>query len=138
MPLEILTEPWAAAWCRALNESETYRAAAASWEGAVAIVMTADPAQGVAERRAVHLDLWHGTCRGSRVATDADLAQARYVLQASPAVWNQLLDGSLDAVAAVMAGKLSLVRGSLASLLPYVGAAKALVAAAARLDAASS
>ncbi len=134
MPVEILSEAWATAWCHALNSSETYRSAAASWEGAVAIVMTADEAQGVAERRAVYLDLWHGACRAARVATEADLAQARYVLQASPGVWKQLLAGSVDAVAAVMSGKLSLTRGSLASLLPYVGAAKALVAAAGRID----
>jgi len=56
---EILTEAWASAWRDALNSSESYRTAAASWEGAVVVAVRAEPERGI-KQRAVFLDLWHG------------------------------------------------------------------------------
>jgi len=44
---EILTEAWASAWRDALNSSESYRTAAASWEGAVVVAVRAEPERGI-------------------------------------------------------------------------------------------
>jgi putative sterol carrier protein len=126
---EILSDEWASAWCQALNASATYRAAAASWEGAVLVAVRGDPAHGVAPR-AVFLDLWHGTCRTVRAAGPDEAAAARYALTADAATWMRLLAGALDPLAAVMSGALELTKGSVASLFPQVAAAKELVAVA--------
>jgi putative sterol carrier protein len=126
---EVLTEAWAKAWCDALNASERYRQAAASWEGAVVIAVRADAARGVPEG-AVFLDLWHGACRGTHVAGAADIEAARFVITASAETWGQLLRGVLDPMFAVMNGALELTKGSVGSLFPQVAAAKELVAVA--------
>jgi putative sterol carrier protein len=131
---EAFTPEWAAAWQDALQASEGYRRAAATWEGAVALVMHADPALGVAERRAVWLDLWHGECRAARLATEEDLLTAAYVIEAGAPIWRDLLDGRTSPVMALMTGKLSLTRGNLAALIPYAGAANELVAVASRIN----
>jgi putative sterol carrier protein len=130
---EAFTPEWAAAWHAALDASEEYRRAAATWEGAVALVMHPDPALGIAARRAVFLDLWHGTCRDARLASEADLAAAAYVIEASAGVWRDLLDGRTSPIMALMTGKLSLTRGNLAGLLPYAGAANELVSVATQI-----
>lgn len=130
---EAFTPEWATAWHAALDSSEAYRRAAATWEGAVALVMHPDPALGVPARRAVFLDLWHGACRAARPASEADLAAAAYVIEANAGVWRDLLDGRTSPIMALMTGKLSLTRGNLASLLPYAGAANELVSVATRL-----
>ncbi len=117
------SQSWAEAWCSALNESETYRAVAAAWEGAVALVSR----ELEGEPLAVHLDLHHGACRGARVARADDLATAAYVLEAPPAVWRELLEGRGSPVMALVTGRLWLTRGELATLLPYAGAAKELL-----------
>lgn len=131
---EILTDAWARAWGEALNGSATYRAVAASWEGAVLVAVRGDPGRGV-EERAVFLDLWHGTCRDARAARPGDLEAARYALTADAGTWAGLLSGTLDPMSAVMGGALDLTKGSVGSLFPQLAAAKELVAVARSLKA---
>lgn len=128
--MEVFTEPWCEACCRQLNARASYREAAAGWQGAVVLVMTADPAHGIDSERAVWIDLHQGACRDARVATDADRASATYVLQADPAGWKRLLAGEADPVSALMTGKLRLTRGSLFALARYAQAAREMVLAA--------
>lgn len=120
---------WAAAWGEYLNASDTYRVAAASWEGDVVLEVAVD---GDAPPRAVYLDLWHGTCRVAREATHADLTGARYLLRGTRLAWSQVLGGSVGPMMAVLTGKLRLIRGSLSDLLPFATAAQELLASAGR------
>jgi len=130
---EAFTAAWANAWRDALNASETYRRAAASWEGAVALVMHPDGEAGIAERRTAFLDLWHGACRAARVASEADLAAAPFVIEGGAGTWRDLLSARTSPILALMTGKLSLTRGSVTALLPYASAANELVVTAARV-----
>lgn len=126
-PLIAFTDAWAEAWAEHLNTSAAYREAAATWEGGVVL----EVADGSAEpEAAVYLDLWHGACRAGRVATAADREAARYVLRGSRSTWQQVLAGKSQPIMAVMTGRLRLVRGDLAGLLPYAGAAKELLSTA--------
>lgn len=128
--MEVFTEEWCAACCEKLNHREAYHLAAAGWEGAAVLVMSADPAAGVDEDRAVWLDIHHGGCRGTRVATQADLDGAPYVFRAGAADWKRLLAGEVDPISAVMTGKLKLSRGNLFTLAKYAQAAREMVLAA--------
>lgn len=128
--MEVFTEEWCTACCARLNARESYRTAAADWEGSVVLVMTADPAQGVDADRAVWIDARHGVCHESHVASAAERGSATYVLQADPAGWQRLLAGEADPVSSLMTGKLRLIRGNLFALAKYAGAAKEMVLAA--------
>lgn len=128
---QIFSGPWAQACAEALRNRPAYREAAAAWEGAILLVMAPEPGEGVAGERCVLLDLWHGDCRSARAALPDEESLARYVLVGSPAAWNQVLSGTVAPLMAVMLGRLRLTKGDLTELLPYVGAARELVAAAA-------
>jgi putative sterol carrier protein len=128
--MEVFTEEWCAACCDRLNQRESYRLAAAGWEGAAVLLMSADPEQGVNDDRAVWLDIHHGQCRSARVATEEDLETAPYVFRAGPAQWKRLLANEMDPVSAVMQGKLKLSRGNLFTLAKYAPAAREMVLAA--------
>lgn len=130
MALEAFSPAWAEAWARELNESEAYRSTAASWEGAVALVLDDGNSEG---RRAVVLDLWHGHCRSGRTADPDRLDEAVYVFQGNLAGWKQVLTEGGSPVMALMAGRIRLIKGSLAALLPYASAAKALLELAGRV-----
>jgi putative sterol carrier protein len=134
MPLEVFTEEWSRACCEQLNQHEGYRQAAADWEGDSVMVMTADPALGVQQDRAVYLDAHQGNCRGARVATAEDMEKASYVFQADAATWRRLMAGEVEPVQAVMTGKLKLTRGSLMSLAKHAAAASAMVKAVALVE----
>lgn len=131
-PLEVFGDAWAQALHDRLATDDAYRKAAARWEGAL-VLEIADAERADADR-GVFLDLWHGECRQARPAADTDRDDALYVIQASESVWRQVLAGEIDPLFGLMSGKMKLVRGSVAALLPYAGAAKALVNAAASLD----
>jgi len=128
MVYEVFTQPWAEAWCQALNQDETYARVARRWEGALLLVMEADPAYGLPEPRYVWVDLWHGACRAARVGTPADAARAAFVLQAPASVWYRILKGEMGPIAALVRGQLRLKKGNLMALVPYVRAAERLVA----------
>jgi len=133
MAAELFGEDWARAWREEIAASAAYRRAAASWEGAMVFAMTSDGASGPGGERRIYLDLWHGDCRAARPAADEDVAAAPYVVAGAAAVWREVLEGRIEPFVAVMSGKLRLVRGSLARLLPYVAAARELLAAARRV-----
>lgn len=128
--MEVFTEEWAQACCDALNRSESYRASAATWEGEIILSMAADPAQGVDADRAVYIDTHRGECRRAHVAGDEEMEKAAFTFRADPATWKRLLAREMEPVAAVMQGKLRLVRGNLFALARYAQAAKDMVAAA--------
>lgn len=129
MAPEVFTQEWANAWCAALNASDAYRDAAAGWQGAVALVMSAGRG-GSQSERAVFLDVSGGRCHGARVARAGDVEAARYVIEAAPDAWRMMLSGELAPLIALVTGKLRLTRGDFASLLPYADAARELVAVA--------
>jgi len=136
MAIEVFSEEWSHACCDQLNRHEPYKSAASSWEGAIVMVMRADPRSGLEEDRAAYFDLHHGECRGARVATEEDLARAPYVMAAKPDVWKQVFGRQLDPISALMFGKLKLERGSMFSLARYTAAAKEMVVAASMVEAA--
>lgn len=122
---------WASAWRAHLNDSPEYREAAGDWEGDVVLEMAEEDG---GSGRAVYLDLWRGACRAARVATTADLEAARFLLRGPRRAWEQVLSGQLAPVMAVLTGRLRLARGSLAELMPYAAAARAMLAAPAAFD----
>jgi putative sterol carrier protein len=134
MAAEIFTEDWAQLWNDAINDNADYKKAAAKWEGAIGMVMTADPAMGIPSERVVVADLWHGDCRGAEASTSDDLDDVPYIIKANPAAWKRVLSGKLDPIVGLMGGKLKLAKGGLFALLPYAKAAKELVVSAIAVD----
>ena len=134
MGAEIFTEAWAQLWNNSINANQDYKKAATKWEGAIALVMTADAAMGITKERVVIADLWHGDCRHAKTATTAELDDTPYLITADPAVWKSVLAGRTDPIVGLVGGKLKLARGSLFALLPYAKAAKELVRSAIDVD----
>jgi ribonucleoside-diphosphate reductase beta chain len=117
---------WAVALGDALESSAMYREAARRWDGAVCLQRTADADHGH-PAAAVFLDLKHGRCHAARLATEADLQQARFVISGPHTAWLTVLRGDEAPTVALMRGHLKLSKGMLPMLLPHVGAANALV-----------
>lgn len=131
---EPFSPPWIAAWAAALRQSDSYRAAARNWEGAVVLEQAPGRGESPDAARSVFLDLWRGECRAAREATAADREAARYVISGPRASWERVLHGELSPTMAIMRGALSLAKGSLGGLLPHVGAATEMLRLAQGLD----
>ena len=130
------SQDWAENLARELRASDAYRAAAETWEGPLVLALAPDGDDGDEDHgaHAAFLDLWHGECRDARAANDDDRSQAEFLIAAGADAWRRVLAGELEPIFALMSGKLKLVRGSLAKLLPQAIAARELVAAATRIN----
>ena len=126
--MKLFSNEWQDAWCHALGESEGYKKAASSWHGD--LILSIEPDQDVGVRHFLKLD--KGDCYEIRDATDEDTC--RFELSAPRAVWLELLKKGTDPIYLVMRGKLKVVQGSKAQLLPYAKAAKEMLAAAKNLE----
>lgn len=133
MPYELFTREWAALWGRQINASDAYRLAAQTWKWPLILTMKEDPTLGVPER-SIFLDLFKGECRETRAAAPEDFDETPFVLSADLMTWKQVLDGELEPIPGIVRGRIRLLKGSLATLLPYVLAAKELVCAATRVE----
>jgi putative sterol carrier protein len=134
MTRELFTLEWALAWRDEILANPTLKAVAGNWVWPLVLIMKADPELGLECDRSVYLDLYQGVCRAARLATPDDLEQAPYLLSADPRTWKQVLDRRLEPLVGVMRGKLRLVKGSVAVVLPHVRAAMELVEAAIRVE----
>ena len=131
---EIFTNEWARVWAEEINASEAYRRAAASWEEPMVLTMKADRRAGIPDDRSVYLDLYRGECREARAASERDAQKARYVIRATPKVWEQAIDGSLKVSWALLRGELKVLKGSKSKLSSHAEAWRQMVAAARRVE----
>lgn len=94
----------------------------------MALAVRPDPSQGFPRGVAVVLDLWHGDCRGVKVVEgEAAVNLADFVIEADLATWQEVLEGRLEPLTALMRGLLEFKKGSFAALAPYAQAAQELV-----------
>lgn len=121
---------WVVAYKEALNKSDAYRTAGATWtHGPVALVTKAEPALGLAEPVGIWLDLERGVCRDARVVALDEAQKAPFCITGEYARWKQVLKKQIDPIQGMMQKKLEL-RGQMTVLVRYVQASKELVEAA--------
>jgi putative sterol carrier protein len=123
---EFPSEAWLAAYVERINASDSYREAAADWEGDVALVIEAEPDKGVPEDVWAWVDLWHGECREGRIVSAEEGDRARFVVRAPYSRWKEVIRKELDPVKGMMQGKLRL-KGDLPTIVRHVKAASELV-----------
>ena len=124
---------WVAAYRDAVNASDAYRKAGAGWtHGAVALVVRADLAIGLAEPVGIWLDLHQGACRDARQVSPDEAARAPFCITGEYLRWKQVLRNELEPIAGMMQRKLE-VKGQMTIIVRFVEAAKELVNAAGRV-----
>ena len=116
---------WIDTLCEALNASETYRDKGSGWK--YPIVFRMYDLEADDEERLVYLDLKKGHCEEARVGTEEDIKNVSYVISGSEEHWLKLFNGQMEAVPALMQGKLKLQKGSMFSLISHTAAAQALL-----------
>lgn len=125
---------WCTAFAQAINANPGYRAAAKDWtHGAVAMVVTAEPAIGIAEDMAIWLDVDRGECRSGRLVSRQEADTAPFVIVASHARWKEVIKKQLDPTKGMMQNKLKLTKGHMPTIVKYVTANKELVESTSRV-----
>jgi putative sterol carrier protein len=123
---EFPSEEWLKEFVDRVNGSESYKEAAATWEGDVCFVFEAEPDKGVPEDIYGWLDLWHGECREGKLVDREEGEKASFVIRAPYSRWKEVMKRELDPVKGMMQGKLKL-KGDLPTIVRYVKASNELV-----------
>jgi len=119
---------WCVAYKDAINANPGYKAAAREWTyGAVAMVVSAEPAIGIAEDTAMFLDVHQGTCRDCRLTSREEAEKASFVIVASYARWKEVIRKQLDPTKGMMQNRLKLTKGHMPTMVKFVTASKELV-----------
>jgi putative sterol carrier protein len=125
---------WCSAYKDAINANPGYKVAGKDWtHGAVAMVVMADPAIGIAEDMAMWLDLHQGECKECRLTSREDAEKAPFVIVASYARWKEVIRGQLDPTKGMMQNKLKLTKGNMPTMVKFVTASKELVESTSRV-----
>jgi putative sterol carrier protein len=130
MPIPFASEAWIKALQAALNQSETYRAAAQGWEGDFYFVVSADRTRPAVQ---LYMDLWHGECRQAYVAANANTYGPEFVIEAPLAIWRKVIEKKLDPIQGLMTRQLKL-KGNLVKVLRAPLAAMRLVQCCTQID----
>lgn len=121
----VFSPAWIDACAHAINHNDAYRKAAVNWRWPLLLQIIHDEVRTTS----IYLDLYQGSCRGARLATAVDSANAEFVLEASESIWHKVLTGQLDPIAGIMRRQLILTKGSLTTLAMHGATAKALITA---------
>lgn len=123
--LTVFGPEWIESYKQQVRGSPSYKKAAAAWEGDMTLVVQADGA-AFPQDCYIYMDLWHGEARDIRLVDAEEGTRAKFVITGGYPRWKQVVKGELEPIKGMMQGKLKL-RGNLAYVVRFVGAAKELV-----------
>ncbi|MDX1616848.1 MAG: SCP2 sterol-binding domain-containing protein [Candidatus Promineifilaceae bacterium] len=131
MAHEFPSDGWVKAAQAELNSSDSYREAAANWEGDIVFLITALP--GGQKEQALYMDLWHGECRDAYAVDDMSEVQSEFTITAPFPVWKKVLEGDLDPIRGLVSRQLKL-KGNMMKVMKAPRAAVELVNSCAQVD----
>jgi putative sterol carrier protein len=134
MSLRFPSAEWCAAYKDAINANANYATTGREWtHGAVAMVVTADPAIGIAQDTAMWLDVHQGRCNDCRLVSREEADKAAFVLVGTYARWKEVIRKLLDPTKGMMQNKLKLTKGHMPTMVKFVTASKELVESTTRV-----
>jgi len=121
---------WMKAMAEEVNRSESYRKAAAKWEGDFYFI--AEPGPGLPEPVVLYIDLWHGEAREAGEVADEGEKSPEFVIRAPLNTWRKVIEKKLDPIQGMMTGRLKL-KGTMSKIMRFPKAASELVNCATRV-----
>jgi putative sterol carrier protein len=117
--LEVFSDEWCQAWEDMVKASKDFAVHNKGWEGDIGCVILKDPAARVDQNQYLYLDFADGVVNGIHM-TDRETAEnAKFVISGDYIRWKQVALRELDAVKAMMQGKLKL-KGNLPYVVKYL------------------
>ena len=133
MPL-FPSEEWVEAWVALANASTEFEASGAGWEGAVGIVIEADPRSGVPETLYVRLDGRNGKWLAHALGTSSGiLGTTKFVLRAPYLRWKDLVRQDLHPIKGLLQGRIR-IQGHLPVILRWIASIVILARLAGEVD----
>jgi len=117
--LIVFSDEWCKAWEEKVRQSEDFKVYNKGWEGDISGIMYKDPAANVHEDKYLYMLFHDGEVKSIRMTDKETAEKCKFIISGDYARWKQVGKGELDAVKAMMQGKLKL-KGNLPYVVKYV------------------
>ena len=117
--LKVFSDEWCQEWEAKVKASQDFAKYNKGWKGDISCIMQADPERHVPETQYMYLHFDDGQVISIRMTDQATAEAAKFVMTGPYVRWKQVALGELDAVKALMQGKLKL-KGNLPYVVKYV------------------
>ncbi len=124
MAFKFPSDEWIKELAVQVNKSESYRKAAAKWEGDFYFIV--EPGPGVSEPMWLYVDLWHGEARSAYEVADESAESPEFVIRAPVSTWRRVIEKKLDPIQGMITGQLKLT-GTMSKIMRFPKAAAELV-----------
>ncbi|MEW6264555.1 MAG: SCP2 sterol-binding domain-containing protein [Thermodesulfobacteriota bacterium] len=132
--LKVFSDEWCRAWEDKIRSSQDFAQFNKGWQGDIGCVMYADPKANVPENKYMYLHFEDGQVLGIRMTDQATAEGSKFVIYGDYIRWKQVAKAELDAVKAMMQGKLKL-KGNLPYVVKYVKGVQESIRCLTELDA---
>jgi len=117
--LKVFSDEWCKAWEDNVKASKDFAIYNKGWEGDLACIMFKDPAANLPEDKYLYLHFHDGEVKAIHMTDKATAEKCKFIITGDYVRWKQVAKGELDAVKAMMQGKLKL-KGNLPYVVKYV------------------
>ena len=131
--LEVFSDEWCAAWEQKVSESADFAVFNKGWEGDTGCVLYKDPNANMPEDKYIYLDFHDGVVNSIRMVDQQTAENSKYVISGDYIRWKQVAMKELDAVKAMMQGKLKL-KGNLPYMVKYIKGVQEAIRCLTELD----
>ena len=95
--MKAFSEEWAQNYKERINSNKEFPSIAQNWNWPLILSMTCTDSE-----KLVFMNLKNGVCTEARLASDADIETAEFIINANMESWQEILCRSLDPMMAVM------------------------------------
>ncbi len=117
--LDVFSEEWCKEWKDMLNVNDAFAKYNKGWEGDLSGIIQADPDNNFPEEQYLYLHFHDGSCLDIKMISKEKAQECKFILSGPYIRWYQVAKGDLDAVKAMMQGKLKL-KGNLPYVVRYI------------------
>lgn len=127
--MKFFSPEWAAELKNQINRNQEYKNSSEGWNWLLILSIKDNQ-----DKQSLLLDLNNGECRGIQMASVDDINKCHFIISAGKDTWKKILAGSLSAMQAMMMKSLTIDKGNMSELLPYVNSLKELLNSAMKIE----
>ncbi len=117
--LKAFSDEWCREWEKLARASKDFPVYNKDWQGDIGCIMSKDPERNLPEDQYLYMHFDDGKVLSIRMADKETCEKSKFVMSGDYIRWKQVAMGKLDAVKALMQGKLKL-KGNLPYVVKYV------------------
>ena len=117
--LKVFSEEWCNTWADRIRASKDFAVFNKGWEGDLSGIIFKDPDRNIPEEQYLYLHFHDGEVKEISMIDKAKAEKCKFIMSGDYIRWKQVAKGELDAVKAMMQGKLKL-KGNLPYVVKYV------------------